>query len=84
MNDQNGNGPAKPMIMPDNFIAPHKMPVHVDVTFAADDNGSGWVIVRTETVHGSHVAFLDPTVAENLAKDLADVAPRARLAVFDT
>lgn len=61
--------PSK-IIMPGHFAGPHEMPVHVDVIGAYDDRGQWWVIMRTETVHGSFIAFLTPAVAASVQDDL--------------
>lgn len=63
------------------FIAPHRMPVDASALAVPDDAGVGWVLARVETVHGSHVAFLTPDVADAYAEQLARAASRARLLV---
>jgi|SRR5215831_626730 len=58
------------IIMPAQFAGPHEMPVHVDVTGAYDDRGTWWNIIRSETIHGSHIVFLTSPVALNVAAEL--------------
>jgi hypothetical protein len=58
------------IIMPAHFAAPHEMPVHAEVTGAYDERGVWWIILRVETVHGSHITFLTPETARVIANEL--------------
>lgn len=70
------------LIMPGHFAGPHEMPVHVDVQGAYDDRGTWWVILRVETVHGSHITFLTPGVATSVAGDLEATVHAAHTTPF--
>lgn len=81
MADTNGNT-EQPFVAPLSFVAPHAMPLHVSVEVTHDDRGDGWVVLRVETVHGSHVAFMLADIADNVSQNLADAAARSRIAII--
>lgn len=77
--------PDTPPLVPHLFTGPVAgLPLAIVCDIFHDENGAGWVAVRIETVHGSTVHFLHPDVADNLALDLADKAPGARISLERT
>lgn len=65
------DGPPN-ILMPAQFAQPHNMPVAVEVIGAYDERGVWWVVLRTETVHGSHITFLTPETAKVTEQELAN------------
>lgn len=71
--------PDRPPIIPHLFTGPiNGLPVAVVADVYQDEQGTGWVSLRTETVNGSQVVFLHPDVADHLAVELVDIAQAAR------
>lgn len=69
-------------VPPDGFIAPSNTALHIESNPVPTDHGEGRVMIRTETIHGSHVCFALPDVAIALGHELIDAGERAKLIVF--
>jgi hypothetical protein len=64
------------MIMPHQHTMKMAVPVSVSVELSDDA-----IVLRTETIHGSHVVYLLVDVARNLGQTLLDTANDARVHV---